>query len=186
MDRGVHEAGLVAIPITWAWWDASPRRKCLFARSKLPSFVWICMSISDGLCLTTLTGAENIGAAGSASRSGCTCSARFCLSRSLRSILLSCSSCLGFCDFFISKSPPLPPVDCSDVEDRDDNDEDEPIDDPDRTFFALTREAVPAPADDAAAVADVPATELNEYRFLLLFIAHLALHITAESESLRP
>lgn len=141
--------------------------------------------MSDGL--STLTGAANIGAAGSASRSACR-NARCCLSRSLRSIL-SCSSCLGFCDFFISKPRPPPLVDCSDVEDRDDDDDppsDDPDDDDDGNENGDADDDAPGPVPAAAADAPkVPATELNEYRFLLLFIAHLALHITTESESFR-
>lgn len=90
---------------------------------------------------------------------------------------------LGFCDFFISKPRPPPLVDCSDVEDRDDDDvADPPIDDPDDDDDENDDD------DDGpvpAAAPKVPATELNEYRFLLLFIAHLALHITTESESFR-
>lgn len=173
-------AGLAAIPTTLS-------RMCFRAYSKFPSFDWICMSMSDGL--STLTGAANIGSAGSTSRSACICRSRACLSRSLRSILLSCSSCLGFCDFFISKSPPPLPADSSDEEDKDDSDEEDNNPDP--------AEAELSPANPNPPAAEA-ASELNECRFRLLllllllflwpllFIAHLALHITmAESEPSR-
>lgn len=102
------------------------------------------------------------------------------------------STYLGFCDFFISKSPPPPPVDSSDAEGKDNNDEADPIDDPAGTFTPAaenipTAPAVPAPPPTPPnTVAGVPATEPNEYRFLLLLIAHRALRITTESESFRP